>query len=143
MPPRFRFAPARTTARYAAWSSYNNYYQDRTSKRLLSDPADNSDLVTMASLKRKFRNKPYHMVIIYSPQCIHCQNMISTLGDKFAEYDIISFYADDEVDDNFKDYYPHVYVFRNGQPVDSSVDELYDLLEIDTNNRNGRQTGRF
>ena len=87
--------------------------------------------VTKESLSKKFKDQPYHMVVIYADWCGHCQHMKQFLGDKFKSREDLTFYSEDKVDRSFKDYFPHVYVFNYGKARDTVVEELYDLLDVD------------
>lgn len=90
-------------------------------------------LITLQDLDNKYGRKPYHMVVIYANWCGACHHMIQTLGDKFDQYDLISFYESEEIADGVAPHYPYVMVYENSSQRDSNVGELYKLLDIQPN----------
>lgn len=88
----------------------------------------NTPKVTKKLLYNYVANDPYHVVVVYAKWCGHCINMINKLGDKFKQYNILTFLEESQVDEDLKDYFPHVYVFEYGVPRDGSLQDVYELL---------------
>ena len=85
-------------------------------------------LITKRNIEDYAKNTEYLMVVVYAKFCVHCQNMIKKLGDKFQQYDKLIFLEDQQVDDDYKDFYPHVHIYKYGIEYDGKLDDLYNLF---------------
>lgn len=86
--------------------------------------------VTSQMIQDYVQNDPYHLVVIYANWCIYCQRMKQKLGNKFMNYNIITFLEESQVDDSLKISYPTVKIYEYGIPRDGTLNDLYNLLQI-------------
>ena len=87
--------------------------------------------ITKSDVEDYVRDDPYHVVVVYANWCGHCRQMIQKLGDKFQNYDILTFLEESQVDQDLLDYFPHVRVYQYGQADEGSVKDVYDLLQVE------------
>jgi thiol-disulfide isomerase/thioredoxin len=85
---------------------------------------------TKRDVEEYAHDKPYLMVVVYADWCGHCKSMIDKLGNKFQQYDKLIFLEERQVNDDFKDYFPHVHIYQYGQQTEGTVDDLYNLLGL-------------
>ena len=105
---------------YAPMMAYNGYYS--------------GNKITKESVLAMYGQKPGYMILVYANWCGHCAAIKAQLGDKInKKHPNISFYEDSDVDDSFKDYYPHIYIVTTdsaGNPAlkDGTREELNTVI---------------
>ncbi len=86
-------------------------------------------MTTKAQLEQYVKNDPYHVVVIYADWCGACKGMKEKLGNKFQQYNHLTFLEDSNVADEMKDYFPHVHIYENGVHRDGRLRDVYNLLD--------------
>lgn len=71
---------------------------------------------------------PKHIVVIYADWCGACSAMKERLGDKFVQYNYLTFLEESNVADEMKDYFPHVHIYENGQRRDGRLRDVFQLV---------------
>ncbi len=83
----------------------------------------------MNEMKMFAKGKPYTIFILYADYCSHCQEMKRRLKKKMVNTETIQFVEEKDIDENLRDYYPHIYYFKNGrQQKDLTVNQLVAFL---------------
>ncbi len=86
-------------------------------------------MTTKAQLEQYVKNDPYHIVVIYADWCGHCQDMKEKLGDKFQQYNHLTFLESENLADELLDHFPHVHIYENGVRRDGRLRDVYNLIE--------------
>jgi thiol-disulfide isomerase/thioredoxin len=112
-------------------SSYLN-----TNSRTQSVP--NPNPITKEQVETYTYDMPYAMVVVYANWCGHCKRMKEKLGNKMPQKGqsinvggkTIMFFEDNDVADDYKDFYPHVHIYEYGHESTGTLNDLYTLLSI-------------
>ena len=85
---------------------------------------------TQKAIEEYVSDHPYHIVVIYADWCGHCQAMKQKLGDKFQQYNYLTFLEESDVDPELLDHFPHVHIYKKGVRTDGKVEDVYKLLDL-------------
>ena len=87
--------------------------------------------VTKEQLDQYVAGHPYHVVVMYADWCGHCKDMQKKLGDKFQQYNYLTFLESENVSDELLDYFPHVHIYENGVRRDGKLHDVYKMLKVE------------
>ena len=77
------------------------------------------------------KDKKFLIVVLYADWCGHCKELKQKLGSKMRNTDKIIFVEANDMDDNLKDYFPHILYYENGKKQsDLNVDNVYGYLSV-------------
>lgn len=87
--------------------------------------------MTLKDIENMAEGKKFLIVVLYGDFCGHCRDMKDKLGNKMKNTDKLIFVEANNMDEELKDYFPHVMYYENGErQKDLTVDNIYDYLSV-------------
>ena len=90
-----------------------------------------SSKLTLKDIDVMAQNKPIFIAVLYSNNCIHCQDMMEKLGSKMKDTDNLKFIEEARLSGDTTDYFPHLLYYEQGKrKKDLNVADLYNYLGV-------------
>lgn len=87
--------------------------------------------MTLKDIETMAEGKKFLIVVLYGDFCGHCRDMKDKLGNKMKNTEKLIFVESNNMDEELKDYFPHVMYYENGErQKDLTVDNIYDYLSV-------------
>jgi thiol-disulfide isomerase/thioredoxin len=87
--------------------------------------------MTLKDIETMAEGKKFLIVVLYGDFCGHCRDMKDKLGNKMKNTEKLIFVEANNMDEELKDYFPHVMYYENGErQKDLTVDNIYDYLSV-------------